>query len=200
MEDRYLFKGKRLDNGEWIFGFLSIHKTGKCFIKPINVDALSSEEIDKNTICSCTGLKDKNGKLIWENDIAKYHAKYRFGNAYAQIRYGAYQSCFDSQETEHIGFYVDWSENRNYRKDLGYWINTVNAEVVGNIFDNQELLESEGIKMSDLIDTLIKMLKDSNAGYVKTKVGEYTIFVTDDDDGAKVLDEAWENYVEESEE
>lgn len=200
MEDRYLFKGKRLDNGEWIFGFLSIHKTGKCFIKPINGDALSSEEIDKNTICQCTGLKDKNGKLIWENDVVKYHAKYRFGNAYAQIRYGAYQSCFDSQETEHIGFYVDWSENRNYRKDLGYWINTVNAEVVGNIFDNQELLESEGIKMSDLIDTLIKMLKDSNAGYVKTKVGEYTIFVTDDDDGAKVLDEAWENYVEESEE
>lgn len=53
--------------------------------------------------------------------------------------------------------------------------------------------------MSDLIDTLIKMLKYSNAGYVKAKVGEYTIFVTDDDDGAKVLDEAWENYVEESE-
>jgi RIO-like serine/threonine protein kinase len=53
--------------------------------------------------------------------------------------------------------------------------------------------------MSDLIDTLIKMLKYSNAGYVKAKVGEYTIFVTDDDDGAKVLDAAWENYVEESE-
>lgn len=53
--------------------------------------------------------------------------------------------------------------------------------------------------MSDLIDTLIKTLKDSNAGYVKTKVGEYTIFVTDDDDGADVLDEAWDNYVEESE-
>lgn len=53
--------------------------------------------------------------------------------------------------------------------------------------------------MSDLIYTLIKMLKYSNAGYVKAKVGEYTIFVTDDDDGAKVLDAAWENYVEESE-
>lgn len=52
--------------------------------------------------------------------------------------------------------------------------------------------------MSDLIDTLIKTLKDSNAGFVKAKVGEYTIFVTDDDDGAKVLDEAWDNYVEES--
>lgn len=53
--------------------------------------------------------------------------------------------------------------------------------------------------MSDLIDTLIKTLKYSNAGFVTAKVGEYTIFVTDDDDGAKVLDEAWDNYVEESE-
>lgn len=54
--------------------------------------------------------------------------------------------------------------------------------------------------MSGLIDALIKMLKDCNAGLVSTKVGEYTIFVTDDDDGAKVLNEAWDNYVEESEE
>ena len=54
--------------------------------------------------------------------------------------------------------------------------------------------------MSGLIDTLIKMLKDSNAGLVTAKVGEYTIFVTDDDDGVKVLNEAWDNYVEESEE
>jgi hypothetical protein len=54
--------------------------------------------------------------------------------------------------------------------------------------------------MSGLIDSLIKMLKDSNAGFISTKIGEYTIIVTDDDDGAKVLNEAWDNYVEESEE
>lgn len=54
--------------------------------------------------------------------------------------------------------------------------------------------------MSELIDALIKMLKDSNAGLASVKIGEYTIFVTDDDDGANVLDEAWDNYVEESEE
>ena len=120
--------------------FLSVHKTGKYFIRPICGSALSSEEVDKNTICQCTGLKDRNGKLVWENDIIKYH----FGELYAQIRYGAYQSCFDSKKAEHIGFYVDWSESSNYRKDLGYWINMVNAEAVGNIFDNPELLESEG--------------------------------------------------------
>lgn len=54
--------------------------------------------------------------------------------------------------------------------------------------------------MSELIGALIKILKDSNAGFISAKVGEYTIIVTDDDDGAKVLGEAWDNYVEESEE
>lgn len=127
MEDRYLFKGKEKDSGKWL-------EWNAIAGIPHNVTILT------DTICQCTGLKDKNGNMIWENDVIKYH----FGNVYAQIRYGAYQSCFDSQKAEHIGFYVDWSENRNYRKDLGYWINMVNAEVVGNIFDNQELLESEG--------------------------------------------------------
>lgn len=127
MEDIYLFKGKQKDSGKWL-------EWNAIAGIPHNVTILT------DTICQCTGLKDKNGKLIWENDVIKYH----FRDLYAQIRYGAYQSCFDSQKAEHIGFYVDWSESRNYRKDLGYWINMVNAEVVGNIFDNPELLESEG--------------------------------------------------------
>ena len=84
-------------------------------------------------------MKDKNGKLIFENDIVKD----LFSDACAQIKYGSYQSCFDSTKTEHVGFYVDWSGKytKRYRKDLGYWTNMVNAEVIGNIFDNQELLE-----------------------------------------------------------
>lgn len=127
MEDRYLFKGKEKDSGKWL-------EWNAIAGIPHNVTILT------DTICQCTGLKDKNGNLIWENDVIKYH----FRDRCAQIRYGAYQSCFDSQKAEHIGFYVDWSESSNYRKDLGYWINMVNAEVVGNIFDNPELLESEG--------------------------------------------------------
>lgn len=152
MEDRYLFKAKRADNGEWVQGYLfdDGYEDGRVFIGGLVIEKYTGAacddwtisgsyfcEVDKSTICQCTGLKDKNGKLIWENDVIKYH----FGNAYAQIRYGAYQSCFDNQKTEHIGFYVDWSESRNYRKDLGYWINMVNAEVVGNIFDNPELIK-----------------------------------------------------------
>lgn len=155
MEDRYLFKAKRVDwrefpekeqwiTGYYVLGFNEYEQPVHLIFEPTSMFFSHGEtdgwtEVDPSTICRCTGLKDKNGNLIWENDIIKYH----FGNVYAQIRYGAYQSCFDSQKTEHIGFYVDWSESRNYRKDLGYWINMVNAEVVGNIFDNPELLESE---------------------------------------------------------
>lgn len=140
MEDRYLYKAKRKDNGEWVQGYLYGIWEKRYILWGMTNDIPNMIEVDPSTICQRTGLKDKNGKLIWENDIVKYH----FGNVYAQIRYGAYQNCFDSQKTEHIGFYVDWSENKNYRKDLGYWINMVNAEVIGNIFDNKELLESEG--------------------------------------------------------
>lgn len=131
---RHLSKAKTC-NEKWVSGFLHCKKN-KWYISN-KAGAPFAFEVRPDTICQCTGLKDKNGKLIWENDVIKYH----FGNAYAQIRYGAYQSCFDNQKTEHIGFYVDWSESRNYRKDLGYWINMVNAEVVGNIFDNPELIK-----------------------------------------------------------
>ena len=138
MEDRYLFKAKRLDNGEWIIGYLYrlsenthpfIMLCGKCG---------ESHEVDEHTICQCTGLKDENGKLIWENDIVKDF----LSDACAPIRYGSYQNCFDNSKAEHIGFYVDWSGKytKNYRKDFGYWIHMVDTEVIGNVFDDPELL------------------------------------------------------------
>ena len=149
MEDRYLFRGKRIDNGEWVQGAL-FNGESHCIIgQEIKFSPYTEHEckivgyeVDRNTLCQCTGLKDKNGKLIWENDIVKD----LFSDACAQIKYGSYQSCFDSTKTEHVGFYVDWSGKytKRYRKDLGYWIHMVDAEAIGNIFDNPELLKSEG--------------------------------------------------------
>ena len=138
-----LFKAKRIDNGEWVEGCY-VTSDGKSFIcmdivEHYCVIALRWFEIDPETLCQFTGLCDKNGKKIWENDIIKYH----FGEIYAPIKYGYYQNCFDSQKTEHVGFYVDWTGDKCLRKDLGYWIDMVYAVPVGNVFDQPELLQEE---------------------------------------------------------
>lgn len=136
MQDRYLFRGKTI-SGDWVHGLLA-NTDGKWYISN-KVGRPFAFEIRPETICQCTGLKDKNGKVIWENDIVKD----LFSDTAAPIRYGSYQSCFDSTKVEHVGFYVDWSGkyNKNYRKDLGYWIHMVDAELIGNTIDNPELLE-----------------------------------------------------------
>ncbi|MBD9291839.1 MAG: hypothetical protein EGS42_08090 [Coprococcus eutactus] len=133
---RYLSKAKTC-NEKWVSGFLHC-KENKWYISN-KAGSPFAFEVRPDTICQCTGLTDKNGNLIWENDIVKD----LFSDACAQIKYGSYQSCFDSTKTEHVGFYVDWSGKctKRYRKDLGYWINMVNAEVIGNIFDNPELIK-----------------------------------------------------------
>ena len=141
-----LFKGKRVDNGEWIEGYytecrdetfigIDISSMFEIFCAPV----IRWFKVNPKTLCQFTGLCDKNGNKIWENDIIKYH----FGEIYAPIKYGYYQNCFDSQKAEHIGFYVDWTGDKCLRKDLGYWINMVDAIPVGNIFDNPELLQEE---------------------------------------------------------
>lgn len=47
-----------------------------------------------------------------------------------------------------------------------------------------------------MIEKLIEILNDTNAGFISVKAGKYTIIVTDDDGGAKMLSEAWDKYVE----
>lgn len=131
MNERYLFKAKRLDNHDWILGFLSVHKTGKYFIRPIDGSASSSEEVDKNTICQCTGLKDKNGKLIWENDIVK-DEKGNFYKAFWQNNY--YQFSWICVKADVLPIGAKW--------DL-WSFKSFEIEVIGNIFDNPELLERE---------------------------------------------------------
>lgn len=138
-----LFKAKRIDNGEWVEGCLVIdHSRSNLFeyrMQPVESGVLYAPPINPETLCQLAKRCNKNGKKIWENDIIKYH----FGEIYAPIKYGYYQNCFDSQKTEHVGFYVDWTGDKCLRKDLGYWIDMVYAMPVGNIFDNPELLQEE---------------------------------------------------------
>lgn len=96
MEDRYLFKAKELDNGEWVQGnyVKCLDEFANCeeahIIFEPNAMFYSSGEIDgwykvdPSTICQCTGLRDKNGNLIWENDIVK-GKYYDGGKAYEHM-------------------------------------------------------------------------------------------------------------------
>lgn len=127
MEDRYLFKAKRLDNGEWIIGYLyRLSENHHPFIMLGNRYG-ESYEVDEHTICQCTGLKDKTGKLIFENDIVKYRIYQRTEHLYEII--------YDCEEGS-------WTFG--LRDVPLYSIGGANSEkckVVGNKFDNPELLE-----------------------------------------------------------
>lgn len=146
MENRYLFRAKRTDTGEWVQGNLiqscdatdgweSIIipvKNSNMFTKHIghgygNLGFENWYRVNPSTICRCTELKDKNGKLIWENDVV---------------------NCL----TEDCCGYIGWNES-----EAGFYFNALLEdgrfeeehiydyqdciEVIGNTFDSPELLE-----------------------------------------------------------
>ena len=124
-----IFKAKRKDNGEWVEGgYFSEPYTDKKFIICWNSFGLGYNEfieISPDTLCQYTGLTDKNGKKIWENDIVEIASE------------DGYFLCEWDDDTARYnlngdGLTVDFDN---------YW--SYEVEIVGNIFDNADLLEVE---------------------------------------------------------
>lgn len=135
MQDRYLFKAKRIKDGQWIEGYLIYSFTGVPFIitEYDHILALvARDEIDPETICQCTGLKDKNGRVIWENDIVAYWDSYSTESGLAEA------DCIGKVvwDDETISFQVT-----NRLSAESYEVLGDECSVIGNVFDNPELLE-----------------------------------------------------------
>lgn len=144
MKDRYLFKAKRVDNGEWGEGYLMDEN----YINtPFNDESVGGRfdeplEIDTNTICQCTGLKDTNDNLIYENDIIKCCRLDEYGDE------ERYREHIESVDWDDYGFYVNDGNTGSdslclYDNSIDYIDTIATVEVIGNKFDNPELLEVE---------------------------------------------------------
>lgn len=119
-----LFRGKRTDNGTWTYGYLFCiwERAYLCWGTTNNVPNM--EEVLPETVCQFTGLYDRNGRKIFEGDIVKYST-----NKVGIINYGI--ACFSVQ---------DIKSRNNPALDI-IFADYSNVEIIGNIYDNPELLK-----------------------------------------------------------
>ena len=145
MNDRYLYSAKRTDNEEWVEGNLVWSDDADDDYKAIIIPTTDSNmftrggargdlgfenwcRVDPSTICQCTGLKDKNGKLIWENDIVNVSTNK--GNTLCAVRYA-----------DSVAQFQLWQSKTLHKTSTVLNLGNYREEVCGNRFDNPELLE-----------------------------------------------------------
>ena len=132
-----LYKAKRIDNGEWVEGCLSV-LNDECMIaigyghhNELDNPHCMWVDVDKDTVSQFTGLKDKNGNMIFENDIVKC----------------AIENPSTGKVEKYFNCIVSYCKTLNamgwYGKDERDVINKIPArqdyiEIIGNIFDNKE--------------------------------------------------------------
>ena len=136
-----LFRGRRIDTGEWVYGFYGEYFNGKKNIPCISIvdtHAIAGSfcyEVIPETVGQFTGLYDKNGVRIFENDIVRYTDLAfnpnigRFENMIftSAVTYNLDNGCFSPFEPDTFESYI----------------RAENVEVIGNRFDNPELLKGK---------------------------------------------------------
>lgn len=134
-----LFKTKRIYDGKWIEGYYlrdQYHIGGEDIIfyrKDSDRFTVYTDRIDIETLCQFTGLYDKNGDKIWENDIFQYTDEAMVIQK-DLIEYNETHASFVRlHNAEKLGLQYLWIDEATCN----------HGEVIGNIFDNKELLQEE---------------------------------------------------------
>ena len=130
-----LFKAKRKDDGKWVEGYYQkrydlLGNEEHLIFRAYSYTVWEYTEINPETLCQFTGLCDKNGNKIWENDILMAHLDEFYPEDVTYITVKWNFAGFVAYEAGTDGEYLD-------EFDLEHF------EVVGNIFDNKELLQEE---------------------------------------------------------
>lgn len=139
-----LFRAKEISTDKWVEGYLvkiseddyriaTEEDINWSYTKLGDYDGVMTC-VNPETICQYTGLTDKNGNKIWENDVCYYDDM-----DVCVVRFGEYDN---NTGHKHVGFYTAWRKYKYmFRSDIGFWVKERELEVIGNIFDNPELLE-----------------------------------------------------------
>ena len=148
-----LFRGKRIDNGEWIEGGICQTEGHTIILTSEDFEGIlykppSSEfydiEIIPETIGQYTGLTDKNGKKIFEGDIISIRFEEDRSPYEENVIY--YENAEVYFDTEHCGWYVRYFDDESFIDDelFGLWeYDDCDITVIGNIYDNPELLKED---------------------------------------------------------
>ena len=133
MENRYLYRAKRKSDKEWIYGNLIQTDDGVYIIQNYVPQHLIGEyEVDQSTICQCTGKYDiPENKMIYEHDFVSFLDTYSTESGYAE-QYCIGEVLWDDEE---LCFYVTNRLSAESYEVLD------DCKVIGNRFDNPELLE-----------------------------------------------------------
>ena len=144
-----LFKAKRIDNGVWVEGLLTVMWGQYHIINPS--DENTAYPIDTDTICQYTGLTDKNGNKIWENDVLLQkttEAHWCKWECMGVVKFAEHDWNVSEYGYTSIGFYIEPIVRKGDTNKIAHGLNQVDIndeyypiEVIGNIFDNPELLE-----------------------------------------------------------
>jgi uncharacterized phage protein (TIGR01671 family) len=147
------FRGKRIDNGEWVYGYYWSNDLGNHFIKVTkdeNGFCLYDVEVDPATVGQCTGLNDKNGREIYEGDNILWGDKTARGKGTAIRVVVEYKGgCFGVNDGKHFHEFYHYSSTKWDEGEItdDIWGELpiekyfkACFEVIDNIHDNPELL------------------------------------------------------------